>query len=153
MENYEIEKKWLVKDLPDLNSYPCHHITQAYLCTDPVIRIRRSDEEYYMTYKGKGLMMREEYNLPLNAEAYEHMLEKADGNIIDKKRYVIPYGPYTIELDVFTSPITDIIAEVEFPNIEEAESFVPPEWFGKEVTGDPYYYNSNMSKMQKKIGD
>ena len=63
----EIERKFTVKSLPaDLDSYPFRIIEQAYLNTAPVIRIRREDDSFYLTYKGKGLMAREEYNLPLD---------------------------------------------------------------------------------------
>ena len=51
----EIEKKYLLKKLPELKAYQFHKIEQAYLCTDPVVRVRREDENYYMTYKGKGI--------------------------------------------------------------------------------------------------
>ena len=69
----EIERKFLIpkENLPtDLASYPCHRIEQGYLCTSPVVRIRRQDDEYFLTYKSKGLMSREEYNLPLTADAW-----------------------------------------------------------------------------------
>ena len=62
----EIEKKYLLKELPDFSTFEFHKIEQAYLCTDPVVRVRREDETYYMTYKGRGMLVREEYNLPLN---------------------------------------------------------------------------------------
>lgn len=69
----EIERKFLIKELPiNLDKYENKEIEQAYLCKEPVVRIRREDETYYMTYKGKGLMVREEYNLPLTKEAYNH---------------------------------------------------------------------------------
>jgi hypothetical protein len=56
----EIERKFLVKELPEnLESYPQQHISQGYLCTDPVVRIRRSNDDYYLTYKGKGMMVKE----------------------------------------------------------------------------------------------
>ena len=78
----EIERKFLIHKLPDnLNAYPFQLLEQAYLCTDPVVRVRRSDDIYTLTYKSKGLMSREEYNLPLTAESYEHLKKKADGNI------------------------------------------------------------------------
>jgi CYTH domain-containing protein len=148
----EIERKFTIKKLPDnLDSYTCHIIEQAYLNTDPVIRVRRQDEEYYMTYKGKGLMAREEYNLPLNKEAYYHLREKADGNIISKKRYVIPIEQtdLCVELDVFDEPFAPlIIAEVEFPDEETAEAFQMLDWFSQDVTNDPAYHNSNLSKKQ-----
>ncbi|MDO4292609.1 MAG: CYTH domain-containing protein [Eubacteriales bacterium] len=144
----EIERKFTVKKLPDrLESYPSRIIEQAYLNTDPVLRIRREDEDYYLTYKGRGLMAREEYNLPLNRASYEHLLPKADGVRIAKRRYRIPFGPYTIELDIFAAPFAPlVIAEVEFSSVEEANAFVPPEWFDRDVTRDPAYHNSNLSK-------
>ena len=142
----EIERKYLLDQLPEnLTSYPCKKIEQGYLSTEPVVRIRRSDDEYYLTYKGKGLMAREEYNLPLNPSSYEHLLPKADGICISKKRYLIPWDPYTIELDVFEKSLAPlIIAEVEFPSIEEANAFTPPDWFDQDVTKDPAYHNSNL---------
>lgn len=152
----EIERKYTIKELPsDLESYPCHLIEQAYLNTAPVIRIRKEDDSYYLTYKGSGLMAREEYNLPLNEESYYHLLEKADGRIITKKRYVIPLKQYqpeeqndlSIELDVFEGELAPlIIAEIEFPTKEMAEAFTAPELFLEEVTFDPRYHNSNLSK-------
>ena len=86
----EIEKKYLLKELPDFDNFKYHKIEQAYLCTNPVVRVRREDDTYYMTYKGSGMFAREEYNLPLNKEAYEHLKAKADGNVIGKTRYLVP---------------------------------------------------------------
>lgn len=159
----EIERKFLIEQLPaDISSCRCLLIEQAYLCTDPVIRIRREDQNYYLTYKGKGLLAREEYNLPLNEQAYLHLLDKADGNIISKKRYLIPImepvfasgyeiptSPINlkIELDIFDAPFAPlIIAEVEFPDEEMANAFIPPAWLGEDVTNNPEYHNSALSR-------
>lgn len=148
----EIERKFTVRKLPEnLDSYPCHLIEQAYLNTDPVIRVRRQDDKFYMTYKGKGLLMREEYNLPLNEASYYHLREKADGNIISKKRYIIPIkdSSLCVELDIFDKPFAPlIIAEVEFPDKETAEAFAPLDWFDQDVTNDPAYHNSNLSRKK-----
>ena len=143
----EIERKFTVKELPDLSKYEYHIMEQGYLNTNPVVRVRKEDEEYYLTYKGKGLLAREEYNLPLNQEAYSHLVKKADGIIIRKKRYLIPFNNYTIELDVFEAPYENlIIAEVEFESEEEAMLFQPPEWFAEDVTMDRKYHNSYLSQ-------
>ena len=147
----EIEKKYLLKELPDLSSCEHHKIEQAYLCTGTVVRVRREDEKYYMTYKGSGLMSREEYNLPLTAESYEHLKQKADGNIISKTRYLIPLekDQLVAEVDVFEEPFAPLVmAEVEFESEEQANAFEAPEWFGEEVTFDGRYHNSYMSKMK-----
>lgn len=143
----EIERKFTIKELPDVSNFSSKKIVQAYLNTDPVIRIRREDNNYYLTYKGKGLLAREEYNLPLNQESFEHLLPKADGIVISKTRYCIPYEKYTIELDVFENHLAPLImAEVEFESEQEAHSFTPPAWFLEDVTNDKRYHNSNMSK-------
>lgn len=158
----EIERKFTIKKLPEnLDSYPFRHIEQAYLCIDPVVRVRKEDNIYYLTYKGKGMMAREESNLPLNEESYYHLREKADGNIISKKRYLIPlHKPgfkegfpippddytLTIELDIFDPPFAPlIVAEVEFGSKEAAEAFVPPDWFDEDVTYCKEYHNSFMA--------
>ena len=147
----EIERKFLIKQIPEgCTSFPCRQIEQAYLNTDPVVRVRRDNDDYYLTYKGKGLLSREEYNLPLNKEAYEHLLAKADGIILTKKRYMIPVpgnDHLTIELDVFEGHYDGLIlAEVEFASEEEAKAFNPPAWCGEDVTFSGEYHNSRLSK-------
>ena len=147
----EIERKFLIKQIPpECTSFPCRQIEQAYLNTDPVVRVRRDNDDYYLTYKGKGLLSREEYNLPLNKEAYEHLLAKADGIILTKKRYMIPVpgsDHLTIELDVFEGHYDGLIlAEVEFTTEEEAKAFIPPVWFGEDVTFSGEYHNSRLSQ-------
>ena len=158
----EIERKFLVKTMPDLSRYSYHLIEQAYLCVQPVVRVRREDNIFYLTYKGGGMMMREEYNLPLTEEAYCHLAEKADGIRITKKRYLIPLEqpqsgipsyafskPLLIELDVFSGTYEGVvIAEVEFDSEEAALAFVPPVWFGEDVTMDGRYHNSAMSRKK-----
>lgn len=163
----EIERKFLLKKLPEnLSDFPCRHIEQAYLNVDPVIRVRKEDDDYYVTYKGRGMMAREEHNLPLTKEAYYHLRDKADGNIISKRRYLIPLNnpgfkegypappadySLTIELDVFDPPFEPLIlAEVEFGSKDAAEAFVPPEWFWEDVTYCKEYHNSYMAMMDLK---
>ena len=147
----EIEKKYLLKEIPDFRTCQFHKIEQAYLCTNPVVRVRREEETYYMTYKGRGMLVREEYNLPLNKESYEHLKAKADGNVIGKTRYLVPLGESGLvaEVDVFDEPFAPLImAEVEFESEDQASAFVAPEWFGEDVTFDGRYHNSYMSRMK-----
>ena len=144
----EIERKFTLKSLPDnLESYPSHHIEQVYLNYNPVVRARKQDDEYYLTYKGSGMMARDESNLPLNEVSYYHLREKADGSVISKRRYLIPADySLTIELDVFDAPFAPLImAEVEFGSKEAAEAFVPPAWFDKDVTYCKEYHNSYLA--------
>ena len=143
----EIERKFTLSSLPEhLEDYPHSELVQAYLNRFPVVRLRKADDTYELTYKGSGLLAREEYNLPLNKESFYHLLAKHDGNIIEKTRYRIPYGQYTIELDCFHGFLEgQTLAEVEFPTEEEALSFSPPGWFLKDVTFDPAWHNAAMA--------
>ncbi len=167
----EIERKFLPLSLPEaLSSYHHKKLTQGYLSVAPVVRVRQEGEEYFLTYKGGGLLAREEYNLPLTEEAFRHLLPKADGTVIEKTRYYLPLSPkYSplppeqsfdeeflsachnegrlMELDVFSGGLSPLVmAEVEFPSTEAANAFLPPEWFGEEVTMDPAFHNGVLSR-------
>lgn len=144
----EIERKFLIHTLPeDLRSYPCDQITQAYISTSPVIRVRQKNDEFILTVKSEGLLAREEVEMPITEEAFLHLLEKKDGRSIEKRRYKIPDGKgYLIELDVFEGVYKGFcMAEVEFPNLDEANAYEPPAWFGTDVTMDPAFHNSSLS--------
>ena len=117
----EIERKYLIEKLPtDLSRYKHLQIEQGYLCREPVVRIRMENDDYYLTYKSKGFLIREEHNLPLTKEAYDHLYKKADGRMIRKKRYLIPIeSNLKIELDIFEGDLDGLVlAEVEFSDVE-----------------------------------
>lgn len=146
----EIERKYLIPAMPEhLTITKIRQIEQGYLNTEPVVRIRKDNDRYELTYKSKGLMIREEYNMPLTCEAYEHLRTKIDGRLISKTRYEIPLtDSLTVELDVFHGDLAPLIlAEVEFPSKEEADAFTPPDWFGEDVTFSSDYHNSTLSKL------
>ncbi|MCI8513019.1 MAG: CYTH domain-containing protein [Lachnospiraceae bacterium] len=149
----EIERKYLPRFLPpDWEQNSRSELEQAYLCIDPVLRVRKEDDSFYLTYKGKGFLAREEYNLPLNREAYEHLKTKADGLILTKTRYRIPLaGSLIAELDCFHGDFEGLtLIEVEFPDQKSAENFLPPDWFGREVTWEKAYSNSFLSRQRRK---
>lgn len=149
MENIEIERKFLINEIPsDLDVYERIDMIQGYLNTNPVVRIRKENDDYVLTYKGSGLLSHSEYNLPLDKESFNHLLKKCDGIIISKSRYKIPLeNSLVAELDIFKSDLSGLVlVEVEFKSIEEASNFTPPKWFGEDVTEDKRYHNSYISK-------
>lgn len=148
----EIERKFLIKkeNLPQqLEQYPHAELEQAYIITNPVLRVRRKNDNYILTYKGPGLMEREEVEFPLPEDAYRKLLGKADGNCIHKIRYKIPETDgLTIELDIFLGEFEGLyLAEVEFPDSDTAKKYAPPSWFGPEVTHTNTYHNSTLSTL------
>ncbi len=156
----EIEKKFRIKYLPEnLESYEKKVIEQGYLCTDPVVRIRKSNEEYILTYKSKFGIDKEldqlakvcnEVEVPLNKSGYEHLKEKIDNQLVRKVRYIIPLeNGLKAELDIFGDHLEGLtIVEVEFPGEEEIHNFVAPDWFGEEVSQDKRFTNSYLSTVE-----
>ncbi|MBH1940124.1 CYTH domain-containing protein [Mobilitalea sibirica] len=162
----EIERKYAIKNIPDnLELYKKKKIEQGYLCNNPILRIRKSNEEYILTYKSKqGLnsikegsaIINHEVELPLTKEAYEKLKNKTDANMIYKTRYLIPLSEdLTAELDIFEGLLSGLIfAEVEFPDEETSNKFIPPKWFDKELTSDRRFSNHYLSKLSsyKELG-
>ena len=157
----EIERKYLVHEIPvDLTKYQVKHMEQMYVSVKPVIRIRRR----VLTVKSKGLLIRQEFEMDLDEDEYRNLRCKADGNIIEKDRYIIPLSDtdgtcgdsevdrkLKIELDVFDGIFGGLTyAEVEFPEEKFANTFVPPTWFGRDVTEDGIYQNSALSGMDRR---
>ncbi len=143
----EIERKFLVKQLPDLVDCTHKTITQAYISTDPVIRIRKMDEAYALTVKSHGSMIREEFELPITLEQYESLWSKIDYSPIEKNRYFIPLSKGLVaELDIYHGHLEGLITvEVEFSSKSAAQSFEVPYWFGEDITLDNRYKNNNLS--------
>ena len=147
----EIERKFLVKD--DSYKYEAvskKHIIQGYLSTEirATIRVRIVDDYAVLTVKGKndGVVRDEwEYTIPAN-DAKEMLDRLSTGALIDKVRYIVDYMGKRWEVEAFISPVPGlVVAEIELSSPDER--FELPPFIGKEVTGDPAYYNSTIARM------
>ncbi len=138
----EIERKFLVKELPNLEDVKYSKIKQGYFSITPEKRVRQKDEKYYVTEKGEGDMVREEKEWEIDKKEAETLFAMSKTYIVEKTRYYLPYGENTIELDVYEGRHTGlVVAEVEFETVEKANEFVAPEWFGEDITKDKSYKN------------
>ncbi len=168
----EIEKKLLLVRFPEnLDSFEKREIEQGYLCTSPTLRIRKSNDDYILTYKKKsdkpaadGTICNTEIEAELDAEAYLHLKEKLDFPPLSKTRYLIPLGTcgercpgvsaedagkiLKAELDVFHGHLDGLVyTEVEFPSLDAAERFVKPDWIGEDVSADRRLRNSHLAQL------
>ena len=164
----EIERKFLVDGLPaSLDKFLKVEMEQAYICTEPVLRIRREGDEYFLTYKSGGLMKREEYNMPLDKAGYEKLLLKKEGRVITKTRDYIPVNELkewyrshepalcnkrsvgngrVCELDIFHGEYEGLVlAEIEFSSEAQANAFEMLKCFTEDVTFEAKYHNSLMA--------
>ena len=145
----EIERKFLVSGEFRQDSPESYRIMQGYICSDPdrTVRVRVRGDKGFLTIKGRssedGLSRYEwEKEIPVS-EAFELMVLCGSG-VIDKTRYLVPFGKHTYEVDVFHGANEGLVlAEIELS--DEQEAFEKPSWLGEEVTGDVRYYNSMLS--------
>lgn len=125
-------------------------IIQAYLSTDPgkTIRIRITGDGAWLTIKtpvSKGSLARNEWEFSIPVDDAMGLMEICLPGRVVKTRYIVPAGKHKFEVDVYHEANEGlVIAEIELTS--EDEAFERPGWLGKEVTGDPAYYNSNLIK-------
>lgn len=150
MENVEIERKYLVKsDIYRSLAVAKHEVKQGYLCADGIrtVRVRLWDDQGVLTIKGRGNgVSRFEWEKTISASDAEALFALCRPGRVEKTRYVVPIAGTTlnVEVDVFHGDNEGLVlAEIELPS--EDYVFEVPEWLGKEVTGDPRYYNSYIS--------
>ncbi len=144
----EIERKFLVTS----NSYRMHcterqAIKQGYLSRNPdaTVRVRILNDNAYLTIKGRNHgIVRDEWEYKIPFEDAHAMLDKcADGTIIEKTRYIVPKNGFIWEIDEFHGTHEGlVVAEIELP--DASTRFELPDFIGREVSGDPAYYNSNL---------
>ena len=147
--NIEIERKFLVKDESFKRmATESHRLTQGYICKESgrTVRVRLWDDKGYLTIKGGGSasgMSRYEWEKEIPADEARELMELCVGGVIDKTRYIVPYGGHTFEVDEFQGDNRGlVVAEVELSATGEA--FERPPFLGREVTGQVRYYNSQL---------
>lgn len=147
----EIERKFLVTNCHYREMSECVvEIVQGYLSTDSrsTVRVRISGNKGYLTVKGlTSGCTRDEWEYEIPVDDAREMLRLADG-VISKNRWIVRYDGFCWEVDEFggnLAPLT--VAEIEI--VDENTEFTLPPFVGREVTGDPGYYNSNLVKQIK----
>lgn len=122
---------------------------QGYLAADPVrtVRVRIEGERAVITVKGKstGASRGEwEYEIPVPDAA--ELLALCEQPLVEKTRHRIEHQGHTWEVDEFQGENAGlVVAEIELG--AEDEAFDKPAWIGREVTGDPRYYNSSLMRL------
>jgi len=148
--NREIERKFLVKQLPEKLKRRRHYpIAQGYLASEPGgrhVRLRKKGKTASLTFKvGRGAH-REEREVNLSPKQFAALWPGTAGRRLRKLRYEIPWRNLMIEIDVYRGRHSGlVVAEVEFPDLATCREFKPPSWFGREVTGQRRYSNVRLA--------
>ena len=166
----EIERKFLVKRLPNVKPDRIGIGYQTYLSIDPYIRVRKflklvgdepaGDSSCYITVKGTGSLSRIEVEIPITSEQYYDILAAANsveaGRAITKKNHhYLTAGPADegLRIDIVDEgkPYGFMYAEKEFATEEEAAAYVFPfpECEPVDVTDDPQWKMNNYWKRTR----
>jgi CYTH domain-containing protein len=151
-KDQEIERKFLVPSPPDgLADCPFERIRQGYLAVAEggmEVRVRQQGQQYFLTIKGgKKGPSRVEKEIAIGRKQFRALWPLTRGQRVRKRRYHVPHGDLTIEVDVYRGKLKGLtVAEVEFPNKGAAKEFSPPQWFGRDVTADSTYSNSRLAQ-------
>ncbi|WP_018267630.1 MULTISPECIES: CYTH domain-containing protein [Methylosinus] len=145
----EIERKFLVtrelwRPRNDGVAFRQGYLSRA---EDRVVRVRIAGGAAFLTIKGRtSNVTRSEFEYPIPVEDAQIMLDRlCERPLIEKTRYEEVFGGHIWTVDVFLGENDGlIIAEIELGS--EEESFDRPGWLGREVSGDPRYFNSELSK-------
>ena len=149
--NREIERKFLIKRLPaGLKRSRRYSIAQGYLAAEPDdrhVRLRKKGKSASLTFKlVQGSGVREEREIILTPKQFAALWPATTGRRLQKVRYEIPWKNLLIELDIYRGKNKGLmVAEVEFLSRAACRRFKPPNWFGREVTGEKRYSNVRLA--------
>ncbi|WP_299640438.1 CYTH domain-containing protein [uncultured Ruegeria sp.] len=146
----EIERKFLVANLPDLSKAKKAVVRQGYLTApddSTELRLRQKNDAYFLTLKGVGGLVRVEREAEITADQFETFWPETEGRRVEKIRYTAQLQDGLVfELDVFAGDLAPLcLVEVEFTSQDQATRYVPPDWFGTDVTDDTRYKNKTMA--------
>ena len=152
----EIERKFLVAEMPDLAAAKAVEIRQGYVTRpeDSIeVRLRQKGENYFLTIKSGSGMVRGEHESEISRDTFETLWPAASATV-DKVRWTGSLDDGSVfELDVFSGDLAPlVVVEVEFDTVEAAHAFVPPAWFGRDVSGDKAYSNKVMAFRDRPAG-
>jgi adenylate cyclase len=147
----EIERKFLVvSDGWRTGVTRSMKLEQGYLAQSGVVSVRvriRDEAEAFLTLKSGGPgLVRAEYEYAIPVTDARELLALCTPHILAKRRHLVPAADLTWEVDVFEGRHAGLVlAEIELDAADRAVDL--PGWIGKEVTGDPRYYNAVLAAL------
>lgn len=154
----EIERKYLLGEYPAaliengaLIVEKEQQIEQTYLALDgdqelrvrKIIDMRTGAVEFTHTFKKGWGLAREEVEYSISEGLYDQVVTAHGAIPLTKRRVTARWGERIVEIDDY-SQIELLVLEVEFPSLEDAEAFVPPAWFGRDISMEKQYSNKKV---------
>lgn len=146
----EIERKFLVPAVPGSEELgPGARLRQGYLAIDGrvEVRLRLSEGSATLTVKAGAGLARNEVEAELSAVEAGELWPHTEGRRVEKVRYRTPLATGEVaDVDVYDGALAGLAtAEVEFTSEHVARAFMPPDWFGRELTGETGWSNASLA--------
>jgi adenylate cyclase len=145
----EVERKWLVQELPELSGHEGRDVIQGYIAITAdgtEVRLRQTDGKFFLTVKSGGELVRSEIEIELSKDQSETLWQTTAGRRLQKTRYALHWAGKQVEVDIYQGSLAGlVVAEVEFTSARDSGRFTPPPWFGAEVTEDEHYKNAQLA--------
>lgn len=148
--SFELYRRYLVKYLPDLTSYPYDEVKIGYLCLGygedvKIIEEKTASSTSYRLVKTKGYESHEKRReVSLTKEKFKQLWSLVDGLTVEKKRITFSTAPRVV-IDIYLGNHVDLfICHIEFKTIEEAKNFKPYDWLDRDITDDLLYRDSSL---------
>jgi adenylate cyclase len=136
----EIERKFLVKELPDLSDIKPVRYERYYLNKDgqSVERIQKKGDRYeFETKKTISPLEHEKQKRYISQDEFEQLREGKEADGIVRDGYMLSANP-EVSIKIYHGRFEGLVrAEVEFSSKEEAGVYVPENWMGTEITTSP----------------
>jgi CYTH domain-containing protein len=150
----EIERKYLLSILPRFpRPADVLEVDQGYLPGEKLVeRLRRQQSRdgtvrYFRTVKVGSGVERMEIEDETDRKTFDHLWQLTEGRRLRKRRYVVPEGDDTWEIDEFLDrPL--VLAELELERADEKVKI--PGWLEqvlvREVTDEKEYTNRSLAR-------
>lgn len=150
MMTIEIERKFVLNEIPGADVLgPGEPLRQGYIAEedDVAVRIRISERAATLTVKAGVGLSRTEVDKAISRDEAEALWPHTLGRRIEKTRHRVAQGDHVAEVDVYAGALSGLCtAEVEFDSVDDAATFTPPDWFGREVTGQAEWSNAALAR-------
>ncbi|OGY53275.1 MAG: hypothetical protein A2912_00175 [Candidatus Buchananbacteria bacterium RIFCSPLOWO2_01_FULL_40_23b] len=131
----EIERKFFVKNMPDLSGLKSIRDERYYLYSDGGIELRfqKHGKKYELERMAEyANLSRTQEKIEITQNEFETLRRFGKGPII-RESYLISQNPQ-VTVKIYHGRFEGLIrVEVEFESLDQAQQFQPPDWFGKEM--------------------
>jgi len=147
----EIERKWLIKKMPDLSNIKRIEFERYFIFVDDTVevRVQRIDNRYEFERKIEtSKLSRDEVKFDITKAEFDYYKSIATKSIV-RDAYQVSTSP-NISIKIYHGDYKGLArVEVEFLSEDEAKKYTPLEWFGQEITDTDVGRDKKLIKLNK----